>query len=124
MSLILKKCVKCGAQVEVIKDCSCNNCGIICCGQQMVEISPNTVDCAVEKHLPQVEKVGNYVVVTVNHVMEEEHYIEWLGIEGNGISEKKYFDHTNQAKAVFPYIKNATIYSYCNKHGLWSTTLE
>ena len=25
--LIIKKCSKCGALVEVLKDCSCDNCG-------------------------------------------------------------------------------------------------
>ena len=122
--MILKKCMKCGAEVEVLKNCTCNDCGIVCCGEKMTTINPNTVDCAVEKHLPQAEKAGNYVVVTVNHVMEQEHFIEWLGIEAEGISAKKYFDHNCKAKAVFPYVKGAKIYAYCNKHGLWSITLD
>ena len=32
--LIIKKCLKCGALVEVINDCNCNECGITCCGNQ------------------------------------------------------------------------------------------
>lgn len=32
--LIIKKCSKCGALVEVLKDCSCDNCGIVCCGEK------------------------------------------------------------------------------------------
>ena len=29
MELIVKKCMKCGAEVEVLKDCTCNDCGIV-----------------------------------------------------------------------------------------------
>ena len=35
----LVKCMKCGAMVEVIKDCTCDDCGIKCCGETMKEIS-------------------------------------------------------------------------------------
>ena len=33
-----KQCLKCGALVEVIKDCTCEECGLQCCGQPMVEV--------------------------------------------------------------------------------------
>ena len=33
--LILKKCMKCNALVKVLEDCSCDDCGIICCGEPM-----------------------------------------------------------------------------------------
>ena len=29
-----------------------------------------------------------------------------------------------EAQARFPYIKGATLYAYCNKHGLWKTDVE
>ena len=32
-------CEKCGAMVKVIIDCTCQNCGIQCCGETMKEIS-------------------------------------------------------------------------------------
>ena len=32
-------CEKCGAMVKVLIDCTCENCGIKCCGAQMKEIS-------------------------------------------------------------------------------------
>ena len=32
-------CEKCGAMVKVLIDCTCANCGIKCCGEQMKEIS-------------------------------------------------------------------------------------
>ncbi|MBR5281139.1 MAG: hypothetical protein IKU26_09295 [Clostridia bacterium] len=32
-------CEKCGAMVQVLIDCTCENCGIKCCGEKMKEIS-------------------------------------------------------------------------------------
>lgn len=34
-----KICEKCGAIVKVIKDCTCKDCGIKCCGTTMKDIS-------------------------------------------------------------------------------------
>jgi len=68
MSLTIKRCLKCGATVEVLHDCTCENCGVKCCGEEMRVQLPNTVDASVEKHLPVVEVNGNEVVVYVPHV--------------------------------------------------------
>ena len=29
-----------------------------------------------------------------------------------------------KAETRFPYISGATLYAYCNKHGLWKTTIK
>ena len=123
-NFILKKCKKCGALVEVLADCTCDNCGIKCCGEQMQPILENSVDCAVEKHKPEYKIVGNYIVVTVNHVMEQEHFIDWVAINSKKLTAKKCFEIGEVPMAVFPYIKGSKIYAYCNKHGLWSTIVE
>ena len=123
-NLVIKQCKKCGATVEVINDCTCNSCGILCCGEQMQSLKANSVDASFEKHLPTYEVVGNYVVVTVPHVMEKDHYIEFIGLKSNKISAKKYFKPEEVAKAVFPYEKGATLFAYCNKHGLWETVIK
>ena len=72
-NLIIKKCMSCGAIVKVLKDCTCNNCGIKCCGEEMQILLPNSVDAAIEKHVPTYEKVEDEILVKVNHVMEKEH---------------------------------------------------
>lgn len=46
--LIIKKCLKCGALIEVINDCNCNECGITCCGEPMVKLISNSVDASFE----------------------------------------------------------------------------
>ncbi len=123
-NFVLKQCAKCGATVQVIEDCKCENCGIRCCGQEMVKVVPNTVEASAEKHIPKVEVVGAYIIATVDHVMEEEHFIDWIMLEGEKVSARKYLKAGEAAKAVFPYIKGSTVYAYCNKHGLWSTVVE
>ena len=122
--LELRKCNKCGAMVEVIKDCTCDNCGIKCCGEVMRTISQNNKEFSFEKHMPEYEVVGNFIVATVNHVMEEPHFIEYIALVGDKINAKKYFKPGENAKAVFPYVKGACLYAYCNQHGLWKKEVE
>lgn len=124
MELTIKKCSKCGATVEILRDCTCKNCGLKCCGEEMQTIKPNTVDASVEKHKPQVAKIGNYVEVSVNHVMENAHYIEWIALASDGVVGKKFFKAGEVAKAIFPYVKGSKVYGYCNLHGLWETEIE
>ncbi len=119
--IILKRCENCGAVVQVEKDCKCKGCGISCCGKPMKEVKANSVECAVEKHKPCYEIVGNEIVVSVNHVMEEEHYIEYVGLISKSKEIKVCFCPNETAKVVFPYIKGSKVYAYCNKHGLWET---
>lgn len=118
--MILKKCNHCMAIVKVINDSEC----ISCCGQKMVEVIPNSVDAVVEKHVPEYEVQGERVIVKVNHVMEEEHYIEWISM----VSDKKectvYLKPGDIPEAAFKYIPGSTLYAYCNKHSLWKKEVE
>ena len=97
---------------------------VICCGRPMEEMVANTTDAAVEKHLPQVEVLNNYIVVTVNHVMEDDHYIEWVALSSDKVLGKKFLKPGEQAKVVFPYIKGSEVHAYCNKHGVWKTDVK
>ena len=118
---MLKVCKKCGAMVDVISDCTCDNCGIRCCGEPMLEVIANSTDASVEKHKPTYEIVGEYIVANVPHAMEDEHYIQFIGIVSSKVNAKKYFKAGETPKAIFPYINGSKLISYCNKHGLWET---
>lgn len=120
----IKKCMKCGAIVKVIEDCKCENCGIQCCGEQMKELIPNSVDAAVEKHVPTYEVKDGKIYVKVNHVMEEEHYIEWISIVFDGKEGTTYFAPGQEAVAHCKYVPGSIIYAYCNKHGLWKAEVK
>ena len=122
--LIIKRCKSCGAMVKVIEDCSCTDCGIKCCGENMEVLIPNSVDAAVEKHVPVYEKVEDEIFVKVNHVMEKEHYIEWISLVTENKEETITLYPEQNAEVRFKYIPNSTIYAYCNKHGLWKQEVE
>ncbi len=115
--LIIKRCKTCGAMVKVITDCE--DCGIKCCGEEMEKLIPNSVDASAEKHVPQVEKVEDEIFVKVAHPMEKEHYIEWIAQVTDNKEEFVYLYPEGPAEVRFKNIPNATIYAYCNKHGLW-----
>lgn len=117
--LKLKRCLRCGNLVRASL-----NSPVICCGEKMVDIVANSEDASFEKHVPNYERVEDEVYVTVNHVMEKDHYIEWLCLVADN---KEYFVKLypeQEAAARFPYIKGSTLYAYCNKHGLWKTDVE
>ena len=84
----------------------------------------NSVDASFEKHVPTYEIIDDEIVVKVNHVMEKEHFIEWISLvkENTEITVKLYPEQ--DAIARFPYMRGATVYAYCNRHGLWSTEVE
>lgn len=122
--LKLKKCLKCNALIKVIEDCNCEDCGIVCCGEPMKDVKSNSVDAAFEKHIPVYEIEESNIVITVNHVMEEDHYIEWISYVTNNLEITKYFKPNEELKLIVPYEKGAKIYSYCNKHGLWEKEVD
>ena len=122
--LKIKKWDSCGALVKVIEDCNCDNCGIQCCGKEMRLLKPNSVDAAVEKHVPQYEKVEDEIFVTVNHVMEKEHFIEWICLVADNKEYMVKLYPEQNAEVRFPYIPGSCIYAYCNKHGLWKNDVK
>ena len=122
--LKLERCKKCNALVEVLEDCNCEGCGIICCEEKMEEVKANSVDAAFEKHVPTYEKVGDVMNIKVNHVMEEDHYIEWILVLTEKEEKKLILKPNDTPEMTVPYEKGALIYAYCNKHGLWKTVVE
>lgn len=102
---------------------------IICCGEPMTEILPNTTEAATEKHLPVVEVSGNIVKATVGsaaHPMLPEHYIEWLYLETAHGGQRKQLKPGDAPEVTFAITdddKPIAVYAYCNLHSLWKTEL-
>ena len=74
-------CEHCGNLVTTI-----HNAGVplVCCGEKMKELLPNTVEASGEKHLPVAELSGSTLIVTVGaveHPMVDVHHIQWLFVE-------------------------------------------
>ena len=122
--IIFYKCPICGNIIELIEG---DNSHIVCCGKQMEELKANTVDAAVEKHIPVYEKIEDEIVVRVGeleHPMEKDHYIMWIAqvTENKMIRVQLYPEQSTETR--FPYIKGASLYAYCNKHGLWKNIIK
>ena len=119
--LVIKKCPKCGAMVEVLREYGCD---VVCCGGKMETLIPNSFEASAEKHMPTYERVEDEIFVKVNHVMEKEHYIEWIAmVTDNRVCRAILFPEQN-AECRFKYIQGSKIYAYCNKHGLWCAEVK
>ena len=100
---------------------------VVCCGEKMAELVPNTTDAATEKHVPVVTVDGSTVRVQVGsvaHPMTEEHLIQWIYIETEQGGQRKALKAGQAPHAVFHLAdgdKALSVYAYCNLHGLWMT---
>jgi len=100
---------------------------LMCCGEEMKELEANTVDAAVEKHVPVIERDGKTVKVSVGsvpHPMEKDHYILCVEVlAGDKIYRHDFKEGDTKAEAVFQ-IEETDIVAreFCNLHGLWKTT--
>ena len=113
-------CKHCGNFITFIKE---SGAPLTCCGDHMNEVVPNTVDAAVEKHVPVVEEIDGKLVVkvgSVEHPMTSEHYIQWIYVETETCNYIKYLTPEDKPTADF-VVEDAVIavYEYCNLHGLW-----
>ena len=117
-------CPICGNVIGLI-DGDINH--INCCGKPMQLLEANTVDASQEKHVPVYERVEDEIAVRVGeveHPMEKDHFIMWIAqVTDNQTTRIRLYPE--QATTVrFKYIPGATIYAYCNKHGLWATKVD
>ena len=116
------KCEVCGNMVEVL---SVGGGTLTCCGKPMVGVTENTVDAAVEKHIPVVEEKDGDLLVKVGeveHPMLEEHYIQWIEvITKDGQVLRKFINPNEKPFATFKVNGELDrVREYCNLHGLWS----
>ena len=122
MEMKFYRCKHCGQIVAIVKKTGAK---IVCCGEEMEEIIPGSVDASLEKHVPVYEVKGNEVIVkigSVDHPMIPEHYIEWVAIQTNNGNQRKTLK-PNEAPVVKFALgegdKVEAVYAYCNLHGLW-----
>ncbi|MBR3134337.1 MAG: GNAT family N-acetyltransferase [Clostridia bacterium] len=117
--IVFYRCNECG-KIECVIDGE--NKELMCCGKPMEELKPNTVDAAVEKHVPVYEEDGDMIKVKVGdveHPMTEEHYIMWIAYFDNSKVFLKRLNPTDKPEAEFKKTDLFEIYAFCNLHGLW-----
>lgn len=115
-------CKHCGNMVGLIHD---SGVPMVCCGEEMVELVPNTTDGAHEKHVPVACVDGNNVVVnvgSVDHPMIDAHWIQWVYLETDKGGHRKVLHPGEKPRVTFALTedeKPVAVYEYCNLHGLW-----
>jgi len=119
------RCNHCGNMAALIEDVGVP---VVCCGEKMSELKPNTVDASVEKHVPIAKLSGDRLDVEVGsapHPMTEEHYITFVYIATEKGGQRKGLNPSDEPKAAFCFIddKPVTTFAYCNQHGLWKTEI-
>ena len=117
------KCNHCGNIIRYLEN---SGVSVVCCGEKMKELIPNTTEAATEKHLPVITKNENGIVeITVGstlHPMLPEHHIGWVVIETKEGAQKKNL--SGEPRVIFSLSENDELiaaYAYCNLHGLWKT---
>ena len=120
-------CKHCGNMIGLLHDAGVP---MMCCGEKMVELVPNTTDAAQEKHVPVATVEGNKVVVnvgSVDHPMLDEHWIQWVYLETDKGGHRKVLNPGEKPNVVFALTedeKPLAVYEYCNLHGFWKTEIK
>lgn len=102
---------------------------IMCCGSNMNELVPNTVDASGEKHLPEVSASGKHIKVQVGsvlHPMTAEHYVQFIYVETENGGQRKFLKPGDEPLAEFSFVNDTplAVYEYCNLHGLWKVEVK
>lgn len=122
-----------------IKFYRCNVCGnvviktidsgvdVVCCGEEMEELVPLTMDQGMEKHVPVWEREDDCTLkVQVGkemHPMMPAHFIQFICLETEHGGQIVYLTSQDKPQALFCCCKDKpkAVYEYCNVHGLWKT---
>jgi superoxide reductase len=116
-------CEHCGNLIGMVNDAGVP---VVCCGQKMTALVPNTVEASGEKHLPVVKIEGNTLTVnvgSVDHPMIPEHLIQWIYVETENGGMRRALKAGDAPNVTFCLgdEKPVAVYAYCNLHGLWMT---
>ena len=118
----LFRCKLCGKIIEELVNT--HDTVTVCCGEAMQELKPNSVDAALEKHVPEVTINGDELKVQVGstiHPMLDNHYIQFVILVTDKEVRRVNFKPGEEPIACFNIKgqKPLKVYEYCNLHGLW-----
>ncbi|MGN0190177.1 MAG: desulfoferrodoxin family protein [Candidatus Cryptobacteroides sp.] len=122
MELKIYRCRHCG---NIVIHLHSSGVPVVCCGEKMEKLVPNTTDASLEKHVPEVSHLADLVKVSVGsvlHPMTEEHHIEWIALASEEGVQIKWLKPGDAPIAEFRLTDKESIvdvYEYCNLHGLW-----
>ena len=119
-------CPHCRNIAEMIYD---TNIALHCCGDEMQELRPGTVEASHEKHIPVPTVEGRIVKVavgSVDHPMTAEHYIPWVVLRTDKGSHRRHLSPEDAPLALFSLAEDEQpleVYAWCNLHGLWKASI-
>ncbi len=118
-------CRHCGNMIGMIHD---SGAPIVCCGEEMEALVPNTVEASKEKHLPIIENKDGILTVRVgsaDHPMLPEHWIQWVYVQTENGGQRKTLNPGDRPCVQFCLGEDqpVAVYAYCNLHGLWMMEL-
>lgn len=137
-------CPTCGNLIVKVEDSGITP---VCCGKEMVELQPRTVDTLAEKHVPVFKRLDDCTVKvevgSVPHPMLKEHHIRfvWLETIHGGQLRRLAMDGADgtqprdpaagdilapEACATFCTCSDpvVAVYAYCNLHGFWKLSVN
>lgn len=118
------RCRHCGNVIQKVVD---KKVPVVCCGERMEELVPNTVDASNEKHVPVVTMIKDHKmkveVGSVAHPMLPEHHIAFIYVETDKGGVRVDLTDVPEAEICTGKAKPIAVYEYCNLHGLWKTEL-
>jgi len=125
MSHKFYNCSHCGNTAVLVVD---KGVPVVCCGEKMKELIPNTVEASTEKHLPAITASANSISVQVGsvpHPMEDGHHIAFVYVQTEQGGQRKRIKLGAEPKCEFTFVddKPVAVYAFCNLHGLWKTEL-
>lgn len=99
---------------------------MICCGDEMEELIPNTAEAATEKHLPVIsskERLISAEIGSLAHPMTKEHHINFIYLQTEKGGQMKRLCVDSAPAAIYAVLDDSpvAVYAYCNLHGLWKT---
>lgn len=118
------QCLHCGNVIEKVVD---SGVPVVCCGEEMKELIPNTVEASGEKHLPVVKWLDEHTlqieVGSVHHPMLPEHHIAFVYVETDRGGIRINLTDKPVATVCVGDARPTAVYEYCNLHGLWKVEL-
>lgn len=88
---------------------------ITCCGITLPELEAEEVN---DTHKIIIENVEDELFIRIKHEMTKEHYISFAAYSIYNKFEIIKLYAEGESAVRIPNLKNATLYIYCNKHGL------
>lgn len=119
------KCTACANMFVKVLEGPCTP---VCCGEPCEELVAGSTDGAREKHVPAVTREDGKIVARigeVDHPMVDEHYIQFVALAGKDRLEVRKLQPGAEPVATFADdgIEDATVYEYCNLHGLFKADI-